>query len=282
MINNIENATQLIKNTNIPLTRKNRAIFYLRNLNSPRAAQALQECITNRSVLLDHEIAYVLGQMKQEISISFLLDLAGNEQTDPIVRHEAIEALGNFEKEELVEKIEKFLECEIDIIRESAELAIEKLKQKENPLSKFNSRDPANPSRESNLEKLQEMLLKGTLIEKYEAMFKLRDLNTVESVKVLSKGFSDNSQLLKHEIAYVFGQMENKAAIDSLEKVLSNEEEGEIVRHEAAESLGSIGGERSKEILERHKDSTVQIVRESCEVGLTLIEMEDEKYLTLE
>lgn len=44
------------------------------------------------------------------------------------------------------------------------------------------------------------------------------------------------------QVAYVLGQLQNKAASAALSDVLRNVNEHPMVRHEAAEALGSIAG----------------------------------------
>ena len=44
------------------------------------------------------------------------------------------------------------------------------------------------------------------------------------------------------QVAYVLGQLQNKDAISVLSKVLEDVNEHPMVRHEAAEALGSIAG----------------------------------------
>ena len=44
-------------------------------------------------------------------------------------------------------------------------------------------------------------------------------------------GFNSNSALLRHEVAYVLGQMQNQVAIPTLIDVLSDEDEHVMVRH---------------------------------------------------
>lgn len=44
------------------------------------------------------------------------------------------------------------------------------------------------------------------------------------------------------QVAYVLGQLQNKAASDALSTVLKDVCEHPMVRHEAAEALGSIAG----------------------------------------
>ena len=45
-------------------------------------------------------------------------------------------------------------------------------------------------------------------------------------------GFADSSALLKHELAYVLGQMKDPYAIPVLTDVLKTETEDPMVRHE--------------------------------------------------
>ena len=46
------------------------------------------------------------------------------------------------------------------------------------------------------------------------------------------------------QVAYVLGQMQNKAASTALVRVLKDVVEHPMVRHEAAEALGSIAGKQ--------------------------------------
>jgi HEAT repeat protein len=51
-------------------------------------------------------------------------------------------------------------------------------------------------------------------------------------------GFPDPSALLKHELAYCLGQMKNKTALETLETILTNEQEDPMVRHEVSFIMG--------------------------------------------
>ena len=53
--------------------------------------------------------------------------------------------------------------------------------------------------------------------------------------------FNQKSALLRHELAYVLGQMQMDEALPTLKKILSDLNEHVMVRHEAAEALGAIG-----------------------------------------
>jgi deoxyhypusine monooxygenase len=99
-------------------------------------------------------------------------------------------------------------------------------------------------------------------------MFSLRDMNTDEAALALVRGFKDSSALFRHEIAYVLGQMQRTCTVPGLAEVLRDSSEHRMVRHEAAESLGSIGGSEAEHILQGFRDDEELIVHQSCAVAL--------------
>jgi deoxyhypusine monooxygenase len=113
-------------------------------------------------------------------------------------------------------------------------------------------------------------------------MFELRDLasppdrpTAIPAILALAKGFSDPSALFRHEIAFVFGQLSHPASIPALVAALSNKDEASMVRHEAAEALGSLGDEEGVEdILKRFLNDSEQVVRDSVIVALDMAEFE--------
>jgi deoxyhypusine monooxygenase len=151
--------------------------------------------------------------------------------------------------------------------------------------SDFASIDPAPPSKQcESIEKLENALLDTTLplFLRYRAMFGLRDLasppdlpSAIPAVLALAKGFSDQSALFRHEIAFVFGQLSHPASIPALTAALGDLTEASMVRHEAAEALGSLGEEAGVEdILKRFLNDKEQVVRESVVVALDMAEFE--------
>ena len=107
-----------------------------------------------------------------------------------------------------------------------------------------------------------------SLFDRYRAMFSLRNMNNDSSALAICDSFCDNSALFRHEVAYVLGQMQRRVTIPSLKIVLENESEHKMVRHEAAEALGAIGGPDVDVILQQYKNDTEDVVRESAEVAL--------------
>ncbi len=88
---------------------------------------------------------------------------------------------------------------------------------------KYNSIDPAPafPKGTYTVPELKEILLDTTksLFERYRAMFSLRDDGSQEAIDALASGFEDTSALFRHEIAYVFGQMQDERSVPALIKV---------------------------------------------------------------
>ena len=113
-------------------------------------------------------------------------------------------------------------------------------------------------------------------------MFGLRDLasppdlpTAVPAVEALARGLDDPSALFRHEVAFVFGQLAHPASIPALKKSLGNLKEESMVRHEAAEALGSLGDEEGVEdFLKKFLQDPEQVVRESVIVALDMVEFE--------
>lgn len=298
-----------------PLARRFRALFSLKHLacqSSLPAIQAIAAAFASPSALLKHELAYCLGQTKDLAAVPFLTAVLEDKSEDPMCRHEAAEALGAIgdvgslellkemrdDKKELVVVTET---CEIAVARiewENSEEGKKEMLQKrfvcscrvsgaftDLHLSDFASIDPAPTSEQnSTIENLERDLLDTTkpLFLRYRSMFGLRDLasppdlpTAVPAVLALAKGFSDPSALFRHEIAFVFGQLSHPASIPALTAALADVEEVSMVRHEAAEALGSLGEEDGvEETLRGFLNDKEQVVRESVIVALDMAEFE--------
>ena len=140
---------------------------------------------------------------------------------------------------------------------------------------------------EDQVEKVGNLLINPDrpLKERFRALFTLKNIGGQQSIDWIAKAFSDESALLKHEVAYCLGQLQDPLAIPILTQVLSDPAREPIVRHEAAEALAAIGGDVVKETLTRHALDLVVEVRETCQLGLEMIEfrrnnknMEGNKY----
>jgi deoxyhypusine monooxygenase len=112
---------------------------------------------------------------------------------------------------------------------------------------------------------------KVPMFQRMRCVFTLRNLGGPAAVEALAAAFADPSALLRHEVAYVLGQMQDPHAIPFLTATLERADEHVMVRHECAEALGAIGRPESVPVLERFLDDPHPEVAESCEVALDLI-----------
>jgi deoxyhypusine monooxygenase len=121
--------------------------------------------------------------------------------------------------------------------------------------------------------------------ERYAAMFALRNKSTASReasdacADVLSEVLrSSESALLKHEVCYVLGQLQSASpgARAALARCLEDAREHPMVRHEAAEALGSIAHPSTRGYLETFAADPEPIIAESCEVALDIMRQERE------
>lgn len=302
-----------------PLAARFRALFSLKHLASQQpptpqslpAIDAIAAAFTSPSALLKHELAYCLGQTRNFAAVPYLTTVLDDKAEDPMCRHEAAEALGALGHEGSLELLKTYRDDaqEVTVVRETCEIAVSRIEwehsttkaQESLQTSDFASIDPAPPTSMlqalgagKEVEELERTLLDETvpLFVRYRAMFALRDLasppdrsTAVAAVKALAKGLADKSALFRHEIAFVFGQLSHPASIPALVECLGNVREESMVRHEAAEALGSLGDEEGVEdVLRRFVDDPEQVVRESIIVALDMAEFEkagDKEYATV-
>ena len=144
--------------------------------------------------------------------------------------------------------------------------------------SEYGSVDPAPPSTETDIGMLRTILLDENqkMFQRMLVVFSLRNNRSPDAVKTLCDGFESESALLKHELAYVLGQMQDPLAVPKLIEILSDSNEHVMVRHEAAEALGAIGDRRAKPVLQSFLHDVLPEVAESCEVALDLLALCDD------
>ncbi|XP_030477117.1 deoxyhypusine hydroxylase isoform X1 [Syzygium oleosum] len=269
-----------------PISERFRALFSLRNLKGPAPRTALIQATRDPSNLLAHEAAFALGQMQDVDAIPALEAVLNDLSLHPIVRHEAAEALGAIGLESNVPILEHSLAHDpAQEVRETCELALSRIKQLKaandsssmTERSPFMSVDPAPPASScSSVGHLREVLLdeERGMYDRYAALFALRNHGGDEAIKAIIDSLGANSALLRHEVAYVLGQLQDKAASAELSNILRKTNEHPMVRHEAAEALGSIADDQSMALLEEFSEDPEPIVSQSCEVALSMLEYE--------
>jgi deoxyhypusine monooxygenase len=113
------------------------------------------------------------------------------------------------------------------------------------------------------------------MFDRYRALFALRNRGGAAVAPLLAEVLeSSGSALLKHEVCYVLGQLQEPEAAAALERTLADRTQHAMVRHEAAEALGSIAGPEGRERLEQYAADADPVVAEGCLVALDILEYE--------
>lgn len=118
-----------------PLPVRFRALFSLKHLAvtdesvAGPAIESIAAAFASPSALLKHELAYCLGQTGSDAAVPPLRGVLCNLEEDPMVRHEAAEALGALGHAESLELLKQFRDREGEDIsvKETCEIAIDRI-----------------------------------------------------------------------------------------------------------------------------------------------------------
>ena len=113
--------------------------------------------------------------------------------------------------------------------------------------------------------------------KRYRCLFALMNVKPNELTRqplVACLQDQKHGALLRHEVAYVLGQMQDEAeeVVGELIRVVGDETDDVMVRHEAAEALGAIGSDEGVSVLRQHLKDDTREVAETCELALRRIE----------
>ena len=111
--------------TSSSLFDRYKAMFALRNQGTKEAVLALCDGLDDESALFRHEIGYVLGQLKEPVSVPALSRSLAKPDESPMVRHECAEALGSIASEECVQILQQYINDPADVVRESCLVALD-------------------------------------------------------------------------------------------------------------------------------------------------------------
>jgi deoxyhypusine monooxygenase len=271
-----------------------------------------------RSALMRHEVAFALGQMGATGAIDALCETLADSSEDGMVRHECAEALGALGAADARcgEALRRACADAKREVAETASLALRKLERhgrevsgsargsakerasasveqsgNEDGETPYLSVDPvpAMPM-ETDFEELRRIVCddEEEMWNRYGAMFALRNKSYASRgasdacADVLGRVLGESeSALLKHEVCYVLGQLQSASpgARDALVRCLEDASEHPMVRHEAAEALGSIAHESTKDYLTKYANDPEPIIAESCEVALSIMQQEQEGFI---
>jgi deoxyhypusine monooxygenase len=299
----------LLRSSN-PIGMRMRAAYYLKqaytNHNLNRDEDDEEDTSTNKIVsilgdglldvthgsLMRHEFAYVMGQLRDERCRGVLETVLARMDDCVMVRHECAEALGAIGAEQSITILKTVLHDDATEaeLAETCQLALNVMDWRAKGgdpetmppacacmLNPYSSVDPAPPSAAHATMPFEDLgnILNDpdeTMFERYRAMFSLRNRGGDQAVAQLCRALvnDESSSLLRHEIAYVLGQLQHPSSVEALEKSLRRPNEHKMVRHESAEALGAIEGrwEDVERILKEFCSDADDVVRESCLVAL--------------
>lgn len=293
----------LLPGTSLP--SKYRVLFSLRNVPGQEAQDALAAGLKDPSALFRHDVAFCLGQRQEAGAIRVLSNVLRDVSEHSMVRHEAAEALGAIGTPECLEILEEFREDPVREVSETCSLALQRIEDLRDRMGEIVRRDkegvdacgeaskdategnqgedkspylsvdptPAAPA-STPTDELKAMLVneEASMFDRYRALFALRNRGGADQVSAIGAAFKCKSALLKHEVAYVLGQMQDPSGVEYLKNALRDESEHAMVRHEAAEALGSISEDSCVALLREFLKDPEPIVAESCVVALDVLE----------
>ncbi|NWH92281.1 DOHH hydroxylase, partial [Aegithalos caudatus] len=268
-----------------PLPARFRALFTLRNLGGRAAVEWISRAFGDGSALLKHELAFCLGQMQDEAAIPVLIRVLEDTAQEPMVRHEAGEALGAIGNPDVLDILKRYSQDPVVEVAETCQLAVRRLEWLQNNKDKsgtspYLSVDPAPPAEETDVAKLREILLDESqeLFDRYRAMFALRNVGSQAAVLALAEDLAQGfwgPALLTWKVrgCWCLGIVLERGVSPEWER---GRPQGPTPSpRECAEALGSIARPSCLQALRAFAADEERVVRESCQVALDMYEYEN-------
>ena len=278
--------------------------FALGQMQSKKATSALISVLKNECEhgMTRHECAEALGAIGDDSAVDVLREMHEDETQCREVRETASLALRRIEHvTKKKKKSAAIVGARVGSKKETTAVGIAE-KEDDDDVRRAYSVDPV-PAMDASVETdtLAAIILDDTadIWERYGAMFALRNraqetfglAKTRENERVVElcsstlgktlRSETVHSALLKHEICYVLGQLreddDNDIAREALFDCLEDPNEHAMVRHEAAEAIGSRGGAGAEALLRKYLSCEDRVVRESCEVALDMLKENQEE-----
>ena len=272
--------------------------FALGQMQSKKATSALISVLKNECEhgMTRHECAEALGAIGDDSAVDVLREMHEDETQCREVRETASLALRRIEHVTKKKKSAAIVGARVGSKKETTAVGIAEKEDDDDDVRRAYSVDPV-PAMDASVETntLAAIILDDTadIWERYGAMFALRNraqetfglAKTRENERVVElcsstlgktlRSETVHSALLKHEICYVLGQLreddDNDIAREALFDCLEDPNEHAMVRHEAAEAIGSRGGAGAEALLRKYLSCEDRVVRESCEVALDML-----------
>lgn len=132
-VKDIQQLEKILLDENETLFNRYRAMFSLRNLRTTESVLAISKGLKCKSALFRHEIAFVLGQLQEPCSVPYLVENLEDKLENEMVRHECAEALGAIADESCIDVLNRYLDDEKRVVKESCVIALDMCEYENTP-----------------------------------------------------------------------------------------------------------------------------------------------------
>ncbi len=235
-------------------------MFRLMNEGSNEAVEFLKDIAKGHPCpIVRHEAIFALGEMAVKEDVEFLKKIV-EEDSDYIVKHEALVAIGTLGKNEDIPFLEKYVKNEIPEISNSALVGIQRIKDDED----YPRTVSLNP--EKYVLELKNFS-PGNQNRRIQILFQLMLIGDSKSVEAIAYSLeNDPSSIVRHEAGFVMGEIGDDYAVKKT-SYLVQKERAPIVLHETLFALGTSGKPEALKTIEEYLNHGDYLVSESAKIA---------------
>jgi deoxyhypusine monooxygenase len=265
-----EEAMRIIDNPESKSVFVLEAMFKLMNIADKESMRYLYKVLKNHKCeVVRHEAAFCIGETASEEAVSILKEVCDIDNSI-VVKHECLLSIGTLGSKKDIPFLEKYLSHDLFEVKSSAKVAIERINQ-------TNFYEDFNNKVYYYIEKLKDT--ENTLQnDRIQILFHLMLLGDDKSIEAIRYSLlNDPCRIVRHEAAFVLGEVANKKACDVLVESLHSEKVPMVI-HEALFALGTAGKKEYLKEAERFLDDPEYIVRESAKIAVDRLTILDKPY----
>lgn len=262
---------EIIYNSQTPKAVLMESIFALMNEGSYDSKHILFDIARNHECeLIRHETVFSIGELGSDSEIRDFLKETLDVDSSVVVQHEALVVLGILGKSEDLPFLEKWANDENIVIRNSALVGVQRIKQLEDFEGKVLRAQEESRKRLLDLENSNNN-------DRIQILFQLmKDKSDEQMDKNIEAIYqcllTDPCPVVRHEAGFVLGEMKSDLALNRLMDG-TLKQEWPIAIHECLFALGTTGREEAMEVVNKYLDHEEYIVSESAVIAKQKIEL---------
>lgn len=251
-------------------------LFNLMNIADDDSMEAIYFSLKNDPCeLVRHEAAFCLGETASFQARDVLINVLNSDDKSLVVIHECLMSLGTIGEEKDLDFIKTFLKDNRFEVKCSAQIAIDRILQKED----F----------ETNVKiKKEEYILdlfnykKSNQNRRIQILFQLMVIGDDDCIKAIYKCFIDDiCRVVRHEAAFCLGEIATNLAVDLLIDAIKKEKTP-IAIHEGLFALGTSGKREVLNFVEKYLDDENYVISQSALIAKQRIEILKNPYRGIE